>query len=72
MRLCAQVYGNSTRPTEQANRGEFIQLERLYFNKVIPCLRMPSVNLALTVFSLSRLSNNPAFVLHFKKLASPI
>ena len=35
MRLCAQSYGNSTRPSEDVTRGEFIQPERLYFNKVI-------------------------------------
>ena len=34
MRLCSQAYGNSTRPTEEVNRGEFTQQERLYFNKV--------------------------------------
>ena len=34
MRLCAQVYGNGTKQAETENRGEFNQLERLYFNKV--------------------------------------
>ena len=34
MRLCAQVYGNGTKLAETQNRGEFNQLERLYFNKV--------------------------------------
>jgi len=33
MRMCAQAYGNSTRPSDEANRGQFIQPERIYFSK---------------------------------------
>eukprot|EP00112_Aurelia_sp_Birch-Aquarium-sp1_P001931 Seg1212.5 transcript_id=Seg1212.5/GoldUCD/mRNA.D3Y31 product="Erythroid differentiation-related factor 1" protein_id=Seg1212.5/GoldUCD/D3Y31 len=33
MRLCAQVYGNGMKQTKTESRGEFNQLERLYFNK---------------------------------------
>ena len=35
MRMCAQAYGNSTRPSDEANRGQFIQPERIYFSKVL-------------------------------------
>lgn len=34
MRLCAKVYGNSTRKTAEEQRGEFTDQERLYFSKV--------------------------------------
>jgi len=34
MRLCAQVYGNSTKFNYEENRGQFTQQEETYFNKV--------------------------------------
>ena len=35
MRLCAQVYGNSTKSCVTEARGQFTQQEETYFNKVI-------------------------------------
>ena len=34
MRLCAQVYGNSTKSSVDGERGQFTQQEETYFNKV--------------------------------------
>ena len=34
MRLCAQVYGNSTKVNSDDERGQFTQQEETYFKKV--------------------------------------
>ena len=40
MRLCAQVYGYSTRQSLEEHRGQFTQEEKTYFSKVIILIKI--------------------------------